>query len=35
VTNTKYFLSTFIDPYSARARYGDPVTYGASVAYRF
>jgi iron complex outermembrane receptor protein len=35
VTNEKYFVANFVDPYSARARYGEPATFGGSIAYRF
>jgi len=35
VTNSTYFRSNFLDPYAARAVYGEPVTFGGSVTYRF
>jgi iron complex outermembrane receptor protein len=35
VTNRKYFLSTFIDPYAARAVYAAPAEWGGSVTYHF
>lgn len=35
VTDEEYFVSNFIDPSAARARYGEPATYGASLTYRY
>lgn len=35
VTNTKYFRSSFRDPFAQRSVYGEPVTFGGSVTYRF
>ena len=35
VTNEEYFVANFVDPSSARARYGEPATYGASITYRY
>ena len=35
VTDEKYFVANFLDPYSARARFGEPATYGASITYRY
>jgi iron complex outermembrane receptor protein len=35
VTNEKYFVANFLDPYSARARYGEPAMFGGSVTYRY
>ena len=35
VTNSKYYRSSFRDPYAQRSVYGEPVTFGGSVTYRF
>ncbi|MDX2276919.1 MAG: TonB-dependent receptor [Hyphomonadaceae bacterium] len=35
VTDEEYFVSSFIDPYAARAVYGDPSFWGASVTMHF
>jgi len=35
VFNEKYFVASFIDPSSARARFGDPATFGGSITYRY
>lgn len=35
ITGEKYFVANFLDPFAARARYGEPAMYGASVTYRY
>lgn len=35
VLDEEYFVSNFVDPFSARARYGEPATYGVSLTYRY
>jgi iron complex outermembrane receptor protein len=35
VLNEKYFVSNFVDPSAARARYGEPATFGGSITYRY
>lgn len=35
VFDEEYFVANFIDPYSARARYGEPATFGGSITYRY
>lgn len=33
--NEEYFVSSFLDPTSARARYGEPSIFGGSITYRY
>lgn len=35
ITNEKYYVANFVDPYSARARYGQPAIFGGSITYRY
>jgi iron complex outermembrane receptor protein len=35
ITNEKYYVANFVDPYSARARYGQPAMFGGSITYRY
>lgn len=35
ITGEEYFVANFLDPFSARARYGEPAMYGGSVTYRY
>lgn len=35
VLDEEYFVSNFVDPFSARARYGETATFGASLTYRY
>ena len=35
VFDDEYFVSNFVDPTAARARYGEPATFGGSVTFRY
>ncbi|WP_168854393.1 TonB-dependent receptor [Novosphingobium sp. ERN07] len=35
ITNAKYYVANFVDPYSARARFGQPAIFGGSISYRY